>query len=137
LHAIDVRVVHVAMHHLTYPRNRAGERRCQGSGREVTSGYVWRSFWQISGKGPAWSSFANAGATVSAALDHLRLGTSGALLSSDDSGRALSERRSFIRYGEGLDGVLHVVAALSMAKDSEGVLALTCWARERRSSNGM
>ena len=49
--------------------------------RQVTRGAV-------SGKSlaraPAWSSFANAGATVSAALDHLRLGTSGALLSSDD-----------------------------------------------------
>jgi hypothetical protein len=30
---IDVRVVHVAAHHLTYPRNRAGERRCAGLGR--------------------------------------------------------------------------------------------------------
>jgi len=38
------------MHRLTYPRNRAGERRCRGSGRGATWGCVWRSFWQISGK---------------------------------------------------------------------------------------
>jgi hypothetical protein len=47
----------------------------------------------VSGKSlarvPAWSSFANAGATVSAALDHLRLGTSGALLSSNDYGSSV------------------------------------------------
>jgi hypothetical protein len=47
----------------------------------------------VSGKSlarvPAGSSFANAGATVSAALDHLRLGTSGALLSSDDYGSSV------------------------------------------------
>jgi hypothetical protein len=30
LHAIDARVVHVAMHHLAYPHNRAGERCCRG-----------------------------------------------------------------------------------------------------------
>jgi hypothetical protein len=47
---IDARVVHIAMRHLTYPRNRAGERRCRGMGRGATSGYVERSFWQISGK---------------------------------------------------------------------------------------
>jgi transposase InsO family protein len=40
LHAIDARVVHVAMRHLTYPRNRAGERRCRGMGGGATSGYV-------------------------------------------------------------------------------------------------
>jgi hypothetical protein len=33
-------VVHVAMHHLTYPRNRAGERHYRGLGREATSGYA-------------------------------------------------------------------------------------------------
>jgi hypothetical protein len=40
LHAIDVRVVHVAMHHLTDPRNRAGERRCRELDRVATRGYV-------------------------------------------------------------------------------------------------
>jgi hypothetical protein len=38
LHAIDVRVVHVAMHHLTDPRNRAGERRCRELDRVATRG---------------------------------------------------------------------------------------------------
>jgi hypothetical protein len=40
LHAIDVRVIHVAMRRLTYPRNRAGERRCRGLGRGATLGYA-------------------------------------------------------------------------------------------------
>jgi hypothetical protein len=49
---MDTRVVHVAMRHLTYPRNRAGERRCRGLRCGVGRGCVWRSFWQISGKDP-------------------------------------------------------------------------------------
>jgi hypothetical protein len=50
---MDVRVVHVAMRHFTYPRNRAGERRCRGSMRGASRVCVWRGFWQISGKDPA------------------------------------------------------------------------------------
>ena len=33
---MDARVVHVAMRHLTYPHNRAGQRRCRGLGRGAT-----------------------------------------------------------------------------------------------------
>jgi hypothetical protein len=41
--SIDARVVHAAMHHLTYSRNRAGERRCEGwvvGRRQVTCSAV-------------------------------------------------------------------------------------------------
>jgi len=37
---IDAGGVHAAMHYLTYPRNRAGERRCRGMSRGATSGYA-------------------------------------------------------------------------------------------------
>jgi hypothetical protein len=51
---------------------------------------VWRSFWQISGKAPCVVVFGtNAGAIVPAVLDDMRLGTSGALLSSDDYGSSV------------------------------------------------
>jgi hypothetical protein len=47
------------------------------------------------------------------------------------------ERRSFIRYGEALGGVLCLVAGLPMARDSEGVVALNCLPRDFQGSNGM
>jgi hypothetical protein len=61
----------------------------------------------------------------------------GALLSSDDHGSSLERTAKRHPLWRGLDAVLRLVAALSMAKDSEGVLALTCRTRERRFSNGM
>jgi hypothetical protein len=44
-----VRVVHDPSQNLTYPHNHTGERRCRGLRCGAGRGYVWRSFWQISG----------------------------------------------------------------------------------------
>jgi hypothetical protein len=81
---IDARVVHVPMHHLTYPRNRAGERRCRGSGREAARGgerlrgaQFLANLWQ----GPAWSSMHEGRRHRPGSPRPRATGTSGALLS--------------------------------------------------------
>jgi hypothetical protein len=49
---IDAPTVHDAMQHLPYPYKRPGQRQRRDRHREAARGCVWRSFWQISGKGP-------------------------------------------------------------------------------------
>jgi hypothetical protein len=74
LHAIDVRVVHAAMHHLTYPRNRAGKKALPRDGSwgdvRLPVAQFLANLWQGP---PSWSSFGtNTHASVPAALGTVR-----------------------------------------------------------------
>jgi hypothetical protein len=91
--SIDARVVHAAMHHLTYPRNRAGERRCEGwvvGRRQVTCSAV--SGKSLARGAPAWSSLARTPAPSSRQPWPHATGISGASLSSNE-GRTRPARK--------------------------------------------